>query len=82
MWEVVARRQPYCGRHFLTVSLDVIAGKRPPLPADCPPGLRDLIQRCWQSDAAARPGMDEVLTALETMMLLAQHRDSETRTSL
>jgi hypothetical protein len=74
MWEVVARRQPYCGRHFLSVSLDVIAGKRPAIPPDCLPELRELIQRCWRSEATGRPGMDEVLVALEAMMALVQGR--------
>jgi serine/threonine protein kinase len=68
MWEVVTRRQPFCGRHFLDVSLDVIAGKRPTIPAECPGELRDTIKQCWQTEAADRPCMEEVLARLDTML--------------
>jgi serine/threonine protein kinase len=36
MWEMLTRRQPYAGRNFIGVSLDVLQGKRPPIPPDCP----------------------------------------------
>jgi serine/threonine protein kinase len=36
MWEMLTRKQPYAGRNFMGVSLDVLEGKRPQIPQDCP----------------------------------------------
>jgi serine/threonine protein kinase len=38
MWEVLTRRQPYAGLNFMAVTLDVLEGRRPPLPHDFPRG--------------------------------------------
>src|SRR3989344_3156664 len=32
MWEVLTRKQPYAGRNFMSVSLDVLEGRRPQIP--------------------------------------------------
>jgi serine/threonine protein kinase len=36
MWEVITRKQPYVGRNFMGVSLDVLEGKWLQIPVDCP----------------------------------------------
>ena len=34
--QMLTRKQPYAGRNFVGVSLDVLEGKRPQIPQDCP----------------------------------------------
>jgi hypothetical protein len=45
MWEVATRKQPFAGRNFMGVSLDVLEGKRPKVPADLPPAFKKLLKR-------------------------------------
>jgi hypothetical protein len=33
MWEVLTRKEPFAGRNFMGVSLDVLEGRRPAIPA-------------------------------------------------
>ncbi|EFN50576.1 hypothetical protein CHLNCDRAFT_135467, partial [Chlorella variabilis] len=39
-------------------------GYRPPIPADFPPPLADLVQRCWAEDPHARPDAETIVQAL------------------
>ena len=39
--------------------------ERPPIPADCPADYTELMQRCWQNDAALRPTFKDVLASLQ-----------------
>jgi serine/threonine protein kinase len=64
MWEVLTRRQPFAGRNFMGVSLDVLEGRRPQVPPDCPPDFKKLMKRCWHGQADKRPRMDEVVETL------------------
>ncbi len=41
---------------------------RPPVPPACPPAYAELMQRCWDGDAQARPSAGEVLAALRRML--------------
>jgi len=35
MWEVLTRKQPFAGRNFMGVPLDVLEGRWPAIPNDC-----------------------------------------------
>ena len=61
MWEVLTRHQPYAGRNFMGVSLDVLEGRRPQIPGDCPADFRRVMKRCWHSNPDRRPRMEDVL---------------------
>ncbi len=37
--KVLTRKQPYAGLNFMGVSLDVLEGRRPMIPSDCPSGM-------------------------------------------
>jgi len=39
----------------------VIAGKRPPIPDNCPPNLKKLIQDCWNESPEKRPSFQQIL---------------------
>jgi serine/threonine protein kinase len=68
MWEVVARKQPFAGRNFMGVSLDVLEGKRPQVPPDCPDELKKLMTRCWHAKANKRPDMKDVIAFLDKLL--------------
>jgi serine/threonine protein kinase len=68
MWEVLTRRQPFAGRNFMGVSLDVLEGRRPQVPNDCVPAFKRLMKQCWHADAARRPAMEEVIRQLDFMI--------------
>jgi class 3 adenylate cyclase/tRNA A-37 threonylcarbamoyl transferase component Bud32 len=61
MWEMATRKQPYAGRNFMGVTLDVLEGKRPQVPADCPAAYRAMMTQCWKGKPKKRPSMEEVL---------------------
>jgi serine/threonine protein kinase len=68
MWEVLTRKQPFGGRNFMGVSLDVLEGKRPQVPGDCPVEFKKLMKKCWHASAVKRPSMENVLARLENLL--------------
>jgi serine/threonine protein kinase len=68
MWEVLTRKQPFAGRNFMGVSLDVLEGKRPQIPNDCPPEFTKMLKRCWHASPGKRPHMDDVLAFLDGLI--------------
>jgi serine/threonine protein kinase/2',3'-cyclic-nucleotide 2'-phosphodiesterase (5'-nucleotidase family) len=61
MWEVLTRKIPYEGRNFMNITMDVLEGRRPQLPIDCPKTYKKLMKSCWHADPAKRPTMAKVL---------------------
>jgi hypothetical protein len=49
------------------VSLDVLEGKRPQLPADLPPLFAKLVTKCWHAKAEKRPSIEDVLAVLNQL---------------
>jgi len=68
MWEVLTRKQPFEGRNFLGVLLEVLEGKRPQVPKECPIAYRDMMTRCWHAKAEKRPTMNEVVDVLSQLV--------------
>jgi serine/threonine protein kinase len=68
MWEVLTRKQPYAGRNFMGVSLDVLEGRRPQIPPDTPQDFKKMIKRCWNGAADKRPAMEEVIGFLDSII--------------
>jgi serine/threonine protein kinase len=62
MWQVATRKEPYAGRNFMGVSLDVLEGKRPQIPNDCPPEFKKVMKKCWHAQPERRPRADELVT--------------------
>ncbi len=52
------------------VSLDVLNGKRPPMPSDCPPAFGKMVRRCWHATPRKRPAMSELAGFLAQQLAL------------
>lgn len=58
---------------YILVMLQIIVrvaikAERPRMDADCPDGLRRLIQKCWHQDAHLRPSCAEIVRLADIMM--------------
>jgi hypothetical protein len=61
MWEVLTRKIPYEGRNFMNVTMDVLEGRRPQIPLDCPKPYKKLMKSCWRANPSKRPTMADLL---------------------
>ncbi len=43
------------------VTLDVLEGRRPQIPSDCPADVMKLMKKCWHRQAEKRPKMEAVV---------------------
>ncbi len=43
------------------VTLDVLEGRRPQIPSDCPAHFKKLLKKCWHGEPEKRPKMEEIL---------------------
>eukprot|EP01094_Clydonella_sp_ATCC50884_P028423 TRINITY_DN8519_c0_g1_i1.p1 TRINITY_DN8519_c0_g1~~TRINITY_DN8519_c0_g1_i1.p1 ORF type:complete len:202 (-),score=51.92 TRINITY_DN8519_c0_g1_i1:127-690(-) len=70
LWEVAARAVPFADAHSPEVAIGWIKeGEKEDIPEGTPAPYAELLQRCWSSDAAARPSMAEAVDALESMQM-------------
>ena len=68
MWEVLSRQAPFA--HLKTVWAvrnAVVAGERPPVPADQDEDFVALMQACWSGNDRLRPTFAAVVRRLEAM---------------
>lgn len=73
MWEVMMRDPvPYKGISevsFLCGDKDILK-KRPEIPKDLDPEIKDLMETCWQHDYKVRPDIAWVVNKLESLIKL------------
>jgi len=65
MWEVLTGKQPYAGCNFMNVTINILEGKRPLVPSDCPTDFEQMMTSCWKAKPKKRPSMDDVLKFLD-----------------
>jgi len=66
MWQVLTQKQPFAGRNFMGVLLDVLKGRQPQIPQECPKGFKKTIKQCWHDNPTKRPTMEEVVHFFES----------------
>lgn len=51
------------------VALEILKGTKPPISdmGDADPKMKELVQKCWRTEALSRPTMSQVLNDLKTM---------------
>jgi serine/threonine protein kinase len=56
LWEILTKKTPYEGMDAAQIAVDVLQwDKRPPLPADTPSTVREIIETCWSNVPSHRP---------------------------
>jgi serine/threonine protein kinase len=65
--EMLCRAPPFAGLDEQRVNGLVTGGRRPEVAAGAPRPVVELIGRCWDAAAAARPSMADVCAALHGM---------------
>jgi len=65
LWELLVRDDFFGDTQFNNeIEKRVIAGKRPPIPADTTPAYSSLIQACWANNPKTRPTFKEIKAML------------------
>ncbi|KAK9126729.1 hypothetical protein Scep_015575 [Stephania cephalantha] len=65
VWEMVAGEAAYSSCSPVQAAVGIAAcGLRPEIPKDCPPVLRSLMMKCWNSIPSKRPPLSEILSML------------------
>ncbi|GAV74330.1 Pkinase_Tyr domain-containing protein [Cephalotus follicularis] len=66
LWEMVAGTIPYEDMNPIQAAFAVVnKNLRPPIPGNCPPALRALIEQCWLFQPEKRPEFWQVVKVLE-----------------
>jgi len=55
-------------RNFMGVSLDILEGKRPEVPSDCPEPYHKMMTHCWHAKPERRPSISDVLELLTKLV--------------
>lgn len=77
LWECLTQAQPWKDLSPMQIIYAVgLQGERLPLPPDCPPFLRGLLDACWQEAPEARPAISGVLAQLQGELRRLEGRGS------
>ncbi len=56
VWEIVAGKEPHADEDQLFVGVKIRdEAFHPPIPDNCDPVLREVMEMCWKKDPADRP---------------------------
>jgi serine/threonine protein kinase len=67
VFTIVTGQRPFADkRNGFQIGMEIMSGRRPPLPAGLPQGCCNLITRCWEQDPDARPMFLEILRLLRS----------------
>jgi serine/threonine protein kinase len=65
IWGLASGSEPYPDWNAMQIIVQVSQqGHRPDVPADCPPFLAALLQRCWSQDPLQRPSAAAIVKEL------------------
>ncbi|KAM3306589.1 serine/threonine/tyrosine-protein kinase HT1 [Capsicum chacoense] len=66
LWEMLAGTIPYEDMTPVQAAYAVVnKNTRPPIPRDCPPAMRTLIEQCWSLHPEKRPEFWQIVKVLE-----------------
>jgi serine/threonine protein kinase len=67
LWEVFTGESAFAEyESAMAVMFAITNGKRPPLPQNLHPRLKNVIEECWNADPQRRPPLDQVHSNLES----------------
>lgn len=68
LWELLTGKQLHPRRCHVDIIVDVVDGKRPHIPPNCPLELSSLIQDCWKPEHDLRPTFEEIARRVRSML--------------
>lgn len=75
LWEILTGEEPYANMHCGAIIGGIVNNTlRPPIPENCEPEWRKLMEQCWSADPNARPSFTEVTDRLRAMSTTLQSR--------
>ncbi|XP_062202519.1 uncharacterized protein LOC133904894 [Phragmites australis] len=75
LWEILTGEEPYANMHCGAIIGGIVNNTlRPPIPENCDPEWRKLMERCWSANPDARPSFTEVTDRLRAMSAVLQPR--------
>lgn len=78
LWEVATRELPFASDGKAQVALNIVEGKRPPIPTNVPLSYAALVQACWKGRADKRPSAQQVFDRIERLALSSgDHHSTE-----
>ncbi|KAL6062209.1 Dual specificity protein kinase [Balamuthia mandrillaris] len=81
LWEIYTCKDPFPHHSDYDEFLNAICrkGERPPIPRDCLPSLRSLMEDCWHADPNKRPNFQEINDRLDEIIVHSAIREHEGR---
>ncbi|PAN21673.1 hypothetical protein PAHAL_3G482700 [Panicum hallii] len=75
LWEILTGEEPYANMHCGAIIGGIVNNTlRPPIPENCDPDWRKLMEQCWSANPDARPSFTEVTDRLRAMPSVLQSR--------
>lgn len=68
MWELLTGEEPYADLHYGAIIGGIVSNTlRPPVPENCDPDWRSLMERCWSAEPSERLNFTEIANELRVM---------------
>uniref|UniRef100_A0A7N0VK30 Protein kinase domain-containing protein n=2 Tax=Kalanchoe fedtschenkoi TaxID=63787 RepID=A0A7N0VK30_KALFE len=78
MWEMVTGEAAYSVLSPVQAAVGIAAcGLRPEIPKDCPPNLKSLMTKCWNSSPTKRPQFAEIISVLLRPTSTTRHESEQ-----
>ena len=70
LWEVATSKVPFdeIKDDKAKIIQAVTGGQRPPIAADTPKVIKEVIEKCWAPDPNARPAAKDLLVMMQTLL--------------
>jgi len=71
LWEIISGQEPFPHHESYQVFKDAITkqNERPPIPVDTHPSLKSLMETCWHPDPTKRPGFQQIIPILDSVLV-------------
>ncbi|XP_038979185.1 mitogen-activated protein kinase kinase kinase 12-like [Phoenix dactylifera] len=78
MWEILTGEEPYANMHYGAIIGGIVNNTlRPPVPANCDPEWRRLMEQCWAPDPVQRPAFTQIAGRLRAMSVASQTKPAK-----
>ncbi|XP_010923831.1 uncharacterized protein [Elaeis guineensis] len=78
MWEILTGEEPYANMHYGAIIGGIVNNTlRPPVPANCDPEWRRLMEQCWAPDPVQRPPFAQIASRLRAMSVASQTKPAK-----